>query len=622
MKIFKSLLAFGSILVGLVSLASCDPFGESDPEAGNQTYAAREVVATYDFEYSDTAEFSDLNLINNVCEVVKDDTLNSQVLHLSDGGGARIVNPFNRVKLQEGAAISFFVKLDSADLDRPLITFGSEDDDSAKFYFTPNGQVVYNKPGQLESLNLDENDPSSVTTDILSTQKWHFVALQVTTTGYQFYIDGKKSLSGSQTSTSTTSFQYETLVHFLNQAPYIYIGTSKMGDTHHPISFDDLTFIRNGMEESDWNKSVTGGGTAPSSSKVYINVGNSDCSSAFWTAFSDYFTIPSGSTFHTQFINYTSGSGNWNNWNLCVSTDADRSTTNYSEYFVLRSDLYGWGDSNFSTSNITSEGYPSDDDGWTQFRADMEGATVDMTVARSGATVTVTAIATCTNGTVYKEVYSQTCGDGNQNIRAFLVVDGSYLQLDPEQTYIGSKYDSGTYLVGNADYSSAWWTAFSDYYNFTGDFGTEDKPFVFHFINNQSGKGSNWNNWLLACTNGVERNGDGYSEHFILRSDAYGWGDTNYDDTQINFNGYDFSTNDYVSDMHGAECWVGLYRSGSTLNMETMQKKANGEFMPLYQFTYSGASGTIGLWLTAEAASLNVLDVAYYPYFKYIGQTE
>lgn len=621
MKILKSLLAFVGVFVWMLSFISCDPFGQSDPEAGDQIYATREVVATYDFEYSDTTEFSDLDLTNKVCEVVKDDTLASNVLHLSGKGGARIINPFNRVKLQDGAAITFFVKLDSADLDRPLIAFGSEDADSAKFYFTPNGQVVYNKPGQLESLNLDDNDPSSVTTGIMPSQKWHFVALQITRTGYQFYVDGKKSLSGAQTSARSTSFQYSTLVHLLNNAPYVYIGTSKMGDAHNPVSFDDLTFIRNNMEESDWNKSV-GEGKSPSSSKVYINVGSSDCSSAFWSAFSDYFMIPSGNTFHTQFINHTSGSGNWNNWDLCVCTDADRSTTNYSEYFVLRADLYGWGNSNFSTSNITNEGYPSDDAGWTQFRSDMEGATVDMTVARSGAKVTVTAIATCKNGTVYKEVYSQICGDGNQNIRAFLTVDGSYLQLDPEQTYVGTKYDSGTYLVGKSDYSSAWWTAFSNYYKFTDNFGTEDNPFVFHFINNQSGKASNWNNWILACTNGVERNGEGYSEHFILRSDDYGWGDSNYDNTQINFNGYDFSTNNYVSDMHGAECWVGLYRNGSTVNMETKQKKADGDFLPLYQFTYNGASGNIGLWLTAESASLNILDVAYYPYFEYIGQTK
>lgn len=52
-------------------------------------------------------------------------------------------------------------------LTRPLFSFGSEEKDvegndaSARFYFTSNGQLVYSRPGQLESLNLNENDPAS-----------------------------------------------------------------------------------------------------------------------------------------------------------------------------------------------------------------------------------------------------------------------------------------------------------------------------------------------------------------------------------------------------------------------------------------------------------------------------
>lgn len=91
---------------------------------------------------------------------------------------------FNGVKLQNGAAITFAVKIDAAvaedgtvadvDLTRPLISFGSDEKDaagndiSAHFYITANGQVVYNKPTQLQSLNLNENDPASVKTGILS----------------------------------------------------------------------------------------------------------------------------------------------------------------------------------------------------------------------------------------------------------------------------------------------------------------------------------------------------------------------------------------------------------------------------------------------------------------------
>ena len=606
----------GLLFLSVLLYPSCSTdWGKQDPAAGNQTYPSRQVVTTYDFEYSDEKpEFSDIDKTNSVCEVVDDDSLGSNVLHLSGEGYARVVNPFNSVKLQNGAAITFYLKLDSADLDRPLFAFGGESD-SAKFYFTPNGQMVYSDSTKLQSLNLNENDPSTVTTGMLTTGKWHFVALQVTTTGYQFYVDGNKSVSGAQTSTSATDFSYETLISCINNSPYMYIGTKDEGDEHNGICFDDITLVRNQMQESDWNKKP---GVVTTTSKVYIPVGSADCTSAWWTEFSDYFTISENATFHTQFINHTSGANNWNNWNLVVTTDDDRNGTSYAEYFVLRSDLYGWGNSDFNLSNITSEGY----DDWETFRQNMEGAVVDVTVARSGSTVNVTAVATCDDGTTYTENYTQECGTGTQNIRAFFVVDNSYLQIDPEQTYIGNKFTSGSYLVGNADFSSTWWTAFSEYYNFDSSFGSEDNPYVFHFINNQTGKGNNWNNWLLVCTNGVERDGTGYSEHFVLRSDAYGWGDSDYNADNINFNGYDFSTGEYVTQMHGAECWVGVYRSGNTVYMETMQKQADGTWFPLYQFSHDNVTGTVGFFLTAELASLDMRDVAYYPYFKYIGQTE
>lgn len=85
---------------------------------------------------------------------------------------------------------------------------------------------------------------------------------------------------------------------------------------------------------------------------------------------------------------------------------------------------------------------------------------------------------------------------------------------------------------------------------------------------------------------------------------------------------YNFDAGNYVTDMHGAECWVGVYRSGSTVYMETQQKMANGTFFPLYTYQQDGCTGNVGFFLTAEQASLDIYDVAYYPYFKYIGQTE
>lgn len=631
MKIRKSLLSFACAMLLALGFTACTDWGEQDGAAGNQVYPERQVLTTYDFEYSeDKPELSDMLIHNDVCEVVKDDYLGSNVLHLIGMGGAKIANPFNNVKLQNGAAITFYVKVDCAEgeemnLTRPLFSFGSEEKDvegndaSARFYFTSNGQLVYSRPGQLESLNLNENDPASYKTGILSPNEWHFVALQLGQKGYQLYVDGKKSLSGYQPEgVSATTFSYQTLLDSIQSLPYLYLGTTSAEfgvKEQGSISLDNVTLIRNQMNEKDWNKVPTGNGGSTEDEAVYVPVGPEDCSAAFWSEWSDYFVIPTNQTFHTKFINHTSGADNWHNWNLVVATDADRGAAGYSEYFVLRSDLYGWGNADYNADNITNEGYGD----WEQFKKNMEGATVDMTVERRGAEVYVTAVATCKDGTVYKEMYHQPCAaDGN--IRAFLACDHSYFQLNAAETFVGEEYASGSALVGPADCSAAWWTAFSKYYPLNSSI-SDDCPFVIQFVNNNSGSGKNWNNWLVVCST-ADRGGDGYFENFVIRSDAFAWfgagGDSNANTANLDFKiTQTFNWDSYVSDMHGAMCYLKFTRSGNSLTMDAKQRKENGEYMPDFQFQFNSMKeGNAGFFLTAELASLDVLKAGYFPYYK------
>lgn len=631
MKIRKSLLSFACAMLLALGFTACTDWGEQDGAAGNQVYPERQVLTSYDFEYSEEKpELSDMLIHNDVCEVVKDDYLGSNVLHLTGMGGAKIANPFNNVKLQNGAAITFYVKVDCAegeemDLTRPLFSFGSEEKDvegndaSARFYFTPNGQLVYSRPGQLESLNLNENDPASYKTGILSPNEWHFVALQLGQKGYQLYVDGKKSLSGYQPEgVSATTFSYQTLLDSIQSLPYLYLGTTSAefgAKEQGSISLDNVTLIRNQMNEKDWNKVPTGNGGSTEDEAVYVPVGPEDCSAAWWSAWSDYFVIPANQTFHTKFINHTSGADNWHNWNLVVATDADRGAAGYSEYFVLRSDLYGWGNADYNADNITNEGYGD----WEQFKKNMEGATVDMTVERRGAEVYVTAVATCKDGTVYKEMYHQPCAaDGN--IRAFLACDHSYFQLNAAETFVGEEYASGSALVGPADCSAAWWTAFSKYYPLNSSI-SDDCPFVIQFVNNNSGSGKNWNNWLVVCST-ADRGGDGYFENFVIRSDAFAWfgagGDSNANTANLDFKiTQTFNWDSYVSDMHGAMCYLKFTRSGNSLTMDAKQRKENGEYMPDFQFQFNSMKeGNAGFFLTAELASLDVLKAGYFPYYK------
>lgn len=170
---------------------------------------------------------------------------------------------------------------------------------------------------------------------------------------------------------------------------------------------------------------------------TYINiataiVGAEDNSAAWWTAFSDYFAIPTNKLLTLEFVNHGSGINNWNNWNLAITNEVgDRDGEGYAEYFVLRSDAYGWGNEDF-TLDMISQNYPdTDGDGdiWNDFRTTMQGAYVTIEVDHSATgNVFVTATAVGTNGVELVLTYQQPVSATN-DINAFLVCDGSYFEM-------------------------------------------------------------------------------------------------------------------------------------------------------------------------------------------------
>jgi len=168
-------------------------------------------------------------------------------------------------------------------------------------------------------------------------------------------------------------------------------------------------------------------------------VGPEDNSAGWWAYFTDYFAIPSNKLLHIEFVNHGTGVNNWNNWNLAVTNEiADRDDkANYKEYFVLRSDAYGWG------GTMAAEGFPydaamishnypdTDGDGdiWNDFRNTMQGAYVSIDVDHSATgNVFVTAKAVGTNGVELIETYQQKVS-ATADITAFLVADGSYFEM-------------------------------------------------------------------------------------------------------------------------------------------------------------------------------------------------
>lgn len=170
---------------------------------------------------------------------------------------------------------------------------------------------------------------------------------------------------------------------------------------------------------------------------IYINIataiaGPEDNSAGWWAFFSDYFAIPSNKLLHLEFVNHGTGVNNWNNWNLAVTNEiADRDADGYQEYFLLRSDAYGWGNGDYDGAMI-SHNYPdTDGDGdiWNDFRKTMQGAYVSIDVDHSATgNVFVTATAVGTNGVTLVETYQQPVS-ATADITAFLVCDGSFFEM-------------------------------------------------------------------------------------------------------------------------------------------------------------------------------------------------
>ncbi len=168
-------------------------------------------------------------------------------------------------------------------------------------------------------------------------------------------------------------------------------------------------------------------------------VGAENNSAAFWTAFTDYFAIPTNKLLHLEFVNHGTGVNSWNNWNLVVA-NAKRDAAKYSEYFVLRSDAYGWGgkmanvDAKYAFDiKMITQNYPhkgvSDTVDWPFFLTTMQGAYVTLDVDHSATgNVFVTATAVGTNGTKLIETYQQPVS-ATDTIMSFLVCDGSHFEM-------------------------------------------------------------------------------------------------------------------------------------------------------------------------------------------------
>ncbi len=165
----------------------------------------------------------------------------------------------------------------------------------------------------------------------------------------------------------------------------------------------------------------------------YPTAGATDCSSAFWTQFSQSYVINKGTTAEFCFVNHNKGTdATYCNWVMVVANNDHRGQSDYSEYVVLRNDAYAWDSFGGNTNSSLSYVYKLNNNfDWTNFVQDMKDAKVDMflSLTQKG-NLEMTATITTTANKVYD--YTFTCDTEvfDPSVTVFFTVEKSYITGD------------------------------------------------------------------------------------------------------------------------------------------------------------------------------------------------
>lgn len=587
---------WSALLVAVMTalcMGSCsEDWGKMDPGAGNQVFPKLAKLETFNFDKElDPAIVQTFAYDGGeVAGIAKDDE-HGDVLHMN-GGYARVANPAAVASIQKAVGLTFWMKQTAEDLEGALFSFQNEDGTS-KLSFSANGQLDFTSPAG----SYDANGMSG----ILPAGEWHFVAVSIGNEEYVVTVNGEEKFRETYSSAARAEEGEATIgdaiLELAANAPYLYLGYGSDVQTKE-LMLDDVTVYRNEITAKETAVPDVNSGDNVN----WIIIGNEDNSDGFFAPKSGLWKLKTGETLKVGFYNYTAGVSNWENWVLVCTNGPAFGEAGYAEHFVLRADAYGWGDANYSGDNITS------DYNWDTFKTEMNGAWVDLTVTRTSDTqVTMEAITTAEDGTVrtYKFKYE---GELEPEIGIFLTLEHAHLKIHPDQVFVGKTYTD--YIVGATDCSAGWWTTFSNLDAISGNFTN----FGYELINGNTGVGSNWNNWVIVCTNGKAFGDDGYAEYFVLRSDAYGWGPEggNYNGANIT-HGFNWDT--FVKDMHNVTVRIYLTRNSSRLDLLAKVTKEDGTVIPDYTFFFEGiTSNEVGFFFVLDGNYLDIRKVGYFPY--------
>ena len=123
-------------------------------------------------------------------------------------------------------------------------------------------------------------------------------------------------------------------------------------------------------------------------------LGETNNSSAWWSAHTGNLDVPIGQTRKVVFTNYSSKANNWNNFVIVLRTQ------NNTEYAVLRADNFGWGSGYGSCVHGGTQG------DWAPWLASMDGAKVTVYITNvNNGTADVQIVMRGTDGKTYTQHY-------------------------------------------------------------------------------------------------------------------------------------------------------------------------------------------------------------------------
>ena len=148
-------------------------------------------------------------------------------------------------------------------------------------------------------------------------------------------------------------------------------------------------------------------------------LGETNNSSAWWSAHTGNLDVPIGQTRKVVFTNYSSKANNWNNFVIVLRTQ------NNTEYAVLRADNFGWGSGYGSCVHGGTQG------DWAPWLASMDGAKVTVYITNvSNGTADVQIVMRGTDGKTYTQHYLGIDSINPNDLFFAFTIDSCHLVFD------------------------------------------------------------------------------------------------------------------------------------------------------------------------------------------------